>query len=58
MEAKNYTVVKIEGEYAVLRDEATEDELFIALALLPEGTDVKTRLHYEMLEYTIIKEEK
>lgn len=56
MEAKDYIVIKIEGEYATLREEATNEELFIALALLPEGTDVKTRLHYEMLEYTIVKE--
>lgn len=58
MEAKDYVVIKIEGEYAILRDEEAGDELYIALALLPEGTDIKTRLHYEMLEYTIIKEEK
>ena len=31
----------------------TEMELFIALALLPEGTDLGTRLHYETLEYTV-----
>ncbi len=54
MEPKDYTVVKISGEYAYLRDEATADELFIALALLPEGTDIGTRLHYEMFEYRII----
>ena len=56
MEPKNYVVVRIEGEYAYLRDlEAVEsDLLFIALALLPSGTDEGTRLHYEMLSYTII----
>ena len=53
MEPKDYTVVKIEGEYAYLKDDATENELFIALYLLPEGTDVGTKLHYEMFEYTI-----
>jgi len=55
MEAKDYTLTRIEGEYAYLKDDATGDELFIALALLPEGADVGTRLHYEMLEYTIIE---
>lgn len=55
MEPKDYTVVKIEGEYATLRDDKTEEELFIAMALLPEGTDVGTKLHYEMLEYTIVE---
>ena len=53
MEPRNYTVIKIAGEYATLRDDETGDELFIAMALLPEGTDMGTRLHYEMLEYSI-----
>lgn len=54
MEPKDYTVVKIEGEYAYLREENKSEDLFIALALLPEGTDIGTKLHYEMFEYTII----
>ena len=56
MEPKNYTVVKIEGEYAYLRadGDSSENDLFIAMALLPIGIDVGTRLHYEMLCYTII----
>ncbi len=57
MEPKDYTVVKIEGEYAYLRDDENKDEedLFIAMALLPPGVDVGTRLHYEMLSFEIIK---
>ena len=57
MEPKNYTVIKIEGEYAYLRDDASPDTapLFIALALLPMGTDEGTRLHCELFEYTIIE---
>ena len=57
MEPKNYTVVRIEGEYAYLRaDDAPADEgLFIAMALLPAEVDVGTRLHYEMFSYTIIE---
>ena len=57
MEAKYYTVSKIEGEYAYLRDDAKpgEDDLFIAVALLPYGIDVGTKLHYEMLSYTVIE---
>jgi len=56
MEPKNYTVIKIEGEYAYLRlEDRKAEDLFIALALLPEGTDVGTRLHYEMFEYTVIE---
>ena len=54
MEARDYTVIKIEGEYATIKDVNTGDELFIAMALLPAGVDVGTRLHYEMLEYSII----
>lgn len=55
MESKDYTVVKVEGEYATLRDIATGEELFIAMALLPLGIDIGTCLHYEMLEYTVTK---
>lgn len=31
------------------------ETLFIALALLPPGSDIGTKLHYEMLEYTIVE---
>lgn len=55
MEPKNYIVTRIDGEYAYIKDEETSDELFIALALLPFGTDTGTRLHYENLEYSIIR---
>ena len=50
MEPKDYTVVKIEGEYAYLRadGDGEGDDLFIALALLPPGVDAGTRLHYEI----------
>jgi len=56
MEAKDYTVVKIEGEYAYLRADGASDaeDLFIAMALLPPGIDEGSRLHYEMLTYTLI----
>lgn len=55
MTPKDYYVVKIEGEYAYIREigKTEEDDIFIALALLPIGTDIGTKLHYEMLEYTI-----
>ena len=57
MEPKDYTVVRIEGEYAYLvaDGDASSTELFIAMALLPPETDVGVRLHYEMLEYTVIR---
>ncbi len=55
MEPKDYTVVKIEGEYAYLREIGADEsnDLFIALALLPFGTDVGSHLHYEMFSYTL-----
>ena len=57
MEPKDYTVVKIEGEYAYLRadGDTNVEDLFIAMALLPPGIDVGTRLHCEMLCYTVIE---
>ena len=56
MEPKDYVVTKIEGEYAYLREinGGSDAELFIALALLPSGTDEGSRLHYEMLTYTLL----
>ncbi len=55
MEPKDYVIIKIEGEYATLRDDDSKEELFIAMALLPNGCDVGTKLHYELLEYTIVE---
>ena len=55
MELRYYKVIKIEGEYATIRDENTGDEIFIALFLLPEGTDIGTRLKYEFFSYEIIE---
>ena len=54
MEAKEYIVSRIEGEYAILKNEEDGGELFIALALLPFGTDLGTRLRYENFEYIIL----
>ena len=55
MEPKDYIVSRIEGEYAYLHDLSgnCKEDLFIALALLPPGVDLGTKLHYEMFEYTI-----
>ena len=54
-EIKDYTVVRIEGEYAYIRADGESEEIFIAMALLPPNIDVGTRLHYEMLSYTVIE---
>lgn len=56
MEPKDYKITEIQGEYAYLEDMESGERLFIAMALLPLGVDVGTRLHYEMLEYTIIED--
>ena len=52
MEPKHYVVMKIEGEYATLRDVSTGDELFIAMALLPDETDRGVQLVWENFTYT------
>ena len=54
MEPKDYILTKIEGEYAYLKDTESDNEVFIALALLPQGADVGSKLHCEMFEYTLI----
>lgn len=54
MEPKIYRIAKIDGEYATLTDEASGDELFIAMALLPPGVDVGTRLSYDFPDFTVI----
>ena len=53
MEPKDYIVSRIEGEYAYLEDINTKEELFIAMALLPMGVDIGTKLHYECMTYEI-----
>ena len=55
MEPKDYVISKIEGEYAHLKDLESGEELFIAMALLPPGVDVGSRVHCEMLCYTLIE---
>ena len=54
MEPKDYTIIKIEGEYAYLKEIGSTNEIFIALALLPQGCDIGSKLHFEMFEYTLV----
>ena len=54
MEAKEYVISRIEGEYAYLTESGEGEELFIALALLPFGVDVGDRLLYENLTFSVI----
>ena len=49
-----YEVTKVEGEYAYLKRLCDGEELFIAMALLPLGVDLGTRLKYENFEFEIL----
>lgn len=54
MEPQDYIVLKIEGEYATLKNVDNGGEIFVAMALLPAGIDIGTKLHCECLQYTIV----
>ena len=56
MEPKEYIVSRIEGEYAYLHDVTNEcdEDVFVAMFLLPFGTDVGSRLRFEFPEYTLL----
>lgn len=49
-----YTVLRIDGDYAFLKrtDISDNDELQVALALLPDGTDEGSSLVWKDLEYS------
>ena len=53
MEAKIFKITKIEGEYAYLTPIDGGEDVFIALALLPLGSDVGTMLSCESFSFTI-----
>ena len=42
-----YTVSRIDGDYAILTDEATKNTILVARALLPLEIDEGTRLRFE-----------
>ncbi len=54
MDKKIYVLTRIESDYAYLLDTESNEELFIALALLPEGADIGTRLAYSFPDFEII----
>ncbi len=55
MEPRDFIVSRIEGEYAYLSPvDSSDDEIFVALYLLPSGVDVGSKVHFEMFEYTLI----
>ena len=53
METKFYVLTKIDGEYATVPEEQSREELFIAMALLPLGVDIGTRLRFENMEFSV-----
>lgn len=54
MDTKIFVVSRIEGEYAYIKECNSSEELFIALALLPNGVDVGSRLLHNGAELEII----
>lgn len=53
----DYTVVSIDGDYAHLKrtDQTDEEPKLVARALLPEDIYEGCLLHYELMQYTIIR---
>ena len=51
-----YTVERIDGDYAYLKNDAVPEEELkcVARALLPEEISEGTRLAYEMFQYSVI----
>lgn len=51
----DYIVERIDGDYAYLQraDMPREEHKLVARALLPEEIREGSRLHYEMMQYTI-----
>ncbi len=53
-----YVVESIEGDYAYLKRTDiydTGEPMMIAMALLPDGVDVGTKLRWENLVYSVIE---
>lgn len=54
-ERKEYTVERLDGDYAYLKEESIEDLKCVARALLPAEIREGSRLAYEMMEYEILE---
>lgn len=53
-----FYIVRIEGDYAYLRQEnpcSMCEDFMVALALLPEGADIRSRISYREGEYTLVE---
>ncbi len=55
MEKQIFRIIRIEGEYAYLQsvDKPIDEPLFIAMALLPAGSDIGSVLEYESFVFTL-----
>lgn len=53
LEPKDYKVIRLDGDYAVLKELKSGEEMLIARALLPDETDEGSLLHWENLVYTV-----
>lgn len=53
----DYVVETIDGDYAHLRrlDSPADEPKLVARALLPESIVEGCKLHYELLQYTVIE---
>ena len=53
---QTFKITRIDGEYAYLQNlsNQADEELFIALALLPSGSDVGSLLSYENFEFSLL----
>lgn len=54
MTPKDYKLMKIDGDYAVLQELASGEEMIIARALIPEEADEGDTLHWENFEYSVV----
>ena len=54
-ERKEYTVERLDGDYAYLKEDSLDDLKCVASALLPAEIKEGSRLAYEMMEYEIIE---
>lgn len=53
LEKIEYIVTNITGEYAHLENIETGDDMLVAMALLPEETDIGIHLLWEDLSYSV-----
>ena len=49
-----FRVSRIEGEYAYLQPEEGGEELFVAMALLPMGADIGSRLYLRDMSFELV----